>query len=340
MAEKAFTSCTNSGPVSVYVDDGKIVRVRPLVVEEKDFKPWVIEAGGNRYSPPKKVTLSPYVHAERRRIYSDERLKYPMKRVDFDPNGERNPQNRGRSRYERISWDEAATLVASELTRVRDTYGSSAISGITSSHHNWGIVGYKMGPFGRFLNLVQGTPVLDNPDSWEGWHWGATHSYGFYWRLGMPEPYDMLTDALQNAEMIVYWSNDPDSTRGTYSGQDSALWRQWLKEKGVKMVFIDPFYNYTNARQMAVTAPRNRRRFGLGHRFRLDNRGHLQQGLRRQSHHRLRRVQEVRTGRDRRRTQDARVGGRRIGRRGSSHPHSRPGMGGQAHHPIRRLARW
>ncbi len=47
--------------------------------------------------------------------------------------------------------------------------------------------------------------------------------------------------------MIVYWSNDPDSTRGTYSGQDSALWRQWLKEKGVKMVFIDPFYNYTNA---------------------------------------------------------------------------------------------
>ncbi len=63
----------------------------------------------------------------------------------------------------------------------------------------------------------------------------------------MPEPYDMLGDALQNAEMIVYWSNDPDSTRGTYSGQDSALWRQWLKEKGVKMVFIDPFYNYTNA---------------------------------------------------------------------------------------------
>ena len=247
MAEKVFANCTNSGPVSVYVKDGKIVRVRPLVVDEKDFKPWVIEAGDKKYSPPKKVTLSPYVHAERRRIYSDERIKYPMKRVDFDPNGERNPQNRGKSPYERISWDEAATLVASELTRVKETYGGSAISGITSSHHNWGIVGYKMGPFARFLNMVEGTPVLDNPDSWEGWHWGATHSYGFYWRLGMPEPYDMLTDALQNAEMIVYWSNDPDSTRGTYSGQDSALWRQWLKEKGVKMVFIDPFYNYTNA---------------------------------------------------------------------------------------------
>ena len=75
---------------------------------------------------------------------------------------------------------------------MKDTYGGSAISGCTSSHHNWGIVGYKMGPFFRFMNLLEYTPVLDNPDSWEGWHWGATHSYGFFWRLGMPEPYDML----------------------------------------------------------------------------------------------------------------------------------------------------
>ena len=85
MAEKVFTSCTNSGPVSVYVKDGKVVRIRPLVVDENDYKPWVIEAGGRKFSPPKKVTLSPYVHAERRRLYSDERIKYPMKRVDFDP---------------------------------------------------------------------------------------------------------------------------------------------------------------------------------------------------------------------------------------------------------------
>jgi molybdopterin guanine dinucleotide-containing S/N-oxide reductase-like protein len=255
MAEKVYANLTNSGPVSVYVKDGKIVRVRPLVVAEGDMKPWIIEAGGKQYSPWKKATLSPYIHAERRRIYSDERIKYPMKRVDFDPNGApgstgpggRNAQNRGKSRYERISWDEASNIVAAELTRVKETYGGSAISGITSSHHNWGIVGYKMGPFARFMNMMEFTPVLDNPDSWEGWHWGASHTYGFFWRLGMPEPYDMLSDALQNAEMIVFWSNDPDTTRGTYSGQDSSLWRQWLKEKGVKMVFIDPFYNYTNA---------------------------------------------------------------------------------------------
>ncbi|MFW5854831.1 MAG: molybdopterin-dependent oxidoreductase, partial [Thermodesulfobacteriota bacterium] len=245
MTEQVFTNCTNAGPVSVYVKDGKVTRIRPLVAEEKDFKPWTIEAGGKSYSPPKKFNVAPYVHAERRRLYSDERIKYPMKRVDFDPNGERNPQNRGKSAYERISWDEALDIVSGELKRVKDTYGGSAVSGMTSSHHNWGIVGYKMGPFARFMNMFEFTPVLDNPDSWEGWHWGSTHTYGFYWRLGMPEQYDLLEDSLKNAEMIVLWSNDPDTTRGTYTGQDSALWRQWLKEKGVKMVFIDPFHNYT-----------------------------------------------------------------------------------------------
>ena len=49
-------------------------------------------------------------------VYSPDRLLYPMKRVDFDPNGERNPQNRGTSGYERISWDEALDIVAGEIT--------------------------------------------------------------------------------------------------------------------------------------------------------------------------------------------------------------------------------
>jgi molybdopterin guanine dinucleotide-containing S/N-oxide reductase-like protein len=247
MAESVFTNCTNAGPVSVYVRDGKVVRIRPLIADTKDFKPWTIEAGGKKYSPPRKFNLSPYVHAERDRLYSEDRIRYPMKRADFDPKRGRNPGNRGKSPYVRIGWDEAFDLVGGEIARVREAYGPSALAGMTSSHHNWGIVGYKMGPFYRFLNMLGYTAVFDNPDSWEGWHWGATHTYGFFWRLGMPEQYDLLEDSLKNAEMIVFWSNDPDSTRGTYTGQDSALWRLWLKEKGVKMVFIDPYYNYTAA---------------------------------------------------------------------------------------------
>jgi len=245
--EQVFTNMTGGGPVSVYVKDGKITRVRPMQIAEEDFKPWTIEADGKKYSPPKAVRLAPMTHAERNKVDSYNRILYPLKRVDFDPNGERNPQNRGKSGYERISWEEALDIVSSEMKRLIDNYGGHAITGMTSSHHNWGVVGYKMGPFSRFMNMLNYTPVFDNPDSWEGWHWGATHTYGFFWRLGMPEQFDLLEDGLKHTKMIVFWSNDPDTTRGTYSGQESAIWRVWLKEKGIKTVFIDPFHNYTNA---------------------------------------------------------------------------------------------
>jgi anaerobic selenocysteine-containing dehydrogenase len=123
--EKVFINMTNGGPISVYVRDGKIVRVRPLQIPAEEFKPWVIEAGGRKYSPPRAVRLSPPAHAERNRVYSKNRILYPLKRVDFDPNGERNPQNRGKSGYVRISWDEALTIVAGEIKRLTDKYGGA-----------------------------------------------------------------------------------------------------------------------------------------------------------------------------------------------------------------------
>ncbi len=247
--EKMYYNLTNGGPISVYVEDGKVTRIRPLQIPEVDYpKPWIVEdKNGVKYSPPKAMRLAQNVHAERNRLYSKDRILYPLKRVDFDPNGERNLQNRGKSGYVQISWDEALGIVAGELQRVTDTYGSHAISGMTSSHHNWGIVGYKMGPFHRFMGMLNHTPVFDNPDSWEGWHWGAAHMWGFFWRLGQPEQFDLLQDTLKYSDMIIFWSNDPDSTHGIYGGSETNIWRVWLKECGIKCVFIDPFFNYTNA---------------------------------------------------------------------------------------------
>ncbi len=252
--EKVYTNLTTGGPISVYVEDGKITRIRPIQIPEEDYpKAWVVEdRNGKKYSLSKAMRLAQNILAERNRLYSEDRILYPLKRVDWDPNGERNPQNRGKSGFERISWDEAATIIAKEIERVapmgadgvRDGH---AITALTGSHHNWGIVGYKMAPFGRFFGMINYTPILDNPDSWEGWMWGAPHMWGFYWRLGQPEQFDLLQDALKNTDMVVFWSNDPDSTHGIYSGQESNIWRVWMKEMGMKCVFIDPFYNYTNA---------------------------------------------------------------------------------------------
>jgi len=245
--EEIFTQCVVGGPVFVYVKNGRITRIRPLVFDETDAEVWEIEARGKKFSPPRKTTIAPYALTEKARIYSENRIKYPMKRVDFNPNGERHPENRGKSGYERISWEEALDIIANEIQRIRKRYGPAAVAACTSSHHNWGFLTYKTGPFGRFWQMLGYTAVFDNPDSWEGWHWGATHTWGYYWNLGFVKNFDLLEDALQNTEMIVFWSVDPNTTVGAYAGQESARWRFWLKELGVKFVFIDPWCNYTAA---------------------------------------------------------------------------------------------
>lgn len=245
MAEKILTNNTVGGPVHVHVEDGKIKRIRPLQLDDNDPKDWTIHARGDSFTPLRKVTLGQVVMTEKDRTYSQDRIKYPMIREDFDPNGERNPQNRGISGYRRLNWDDALDIVSSEIMRVQSTYGKEAVTAISSSHHNWGIVGYKMSAFRRFLNFIGYTQIFDNPDSWEGFHWGATHVYGYWWRLGAPEQYDLLEDALKNTEMIVHWSSDPDTTRGCYAGQESAIWRVWMRKLGIKMVYIDPICNWT-----------------------------------------------------------------------------------------------
>ena len=57
--EKVYTNLTNGGPVSVYVKDGVITRIRPLQIPETDFpKPWVIVGNdGKKYSLQRRSAL-------------------------------------------------------------------------------------------------------------------------------------------------------------------------------------------------------------------------------------------------------------------------------------------
>ncbi|MEM8921188.1 MAG: molybdopterin-dependent oxidoreductase, partial [Pseudomonadota bacterium] len=166
-------------------------------------------------------------------------------RVDYDPDGERNPQNRGKSGYERISWDEAFDLVAKEIKRQNREHGPGSIFKPHSSHHLWGNVGYYLSSLQRFINLVGATRMAMNPDSWEGWYWGAQHHYGNSMKVGMPSSYGTIQDCLDEAEQIVFWSSDPESTNGAYAGLEGTERREWAKELGIKFVHIDPHYNPT-----------------------------------------------------------------------------------------------
>ena len=94
-----LTNLTTGGPVHVYVKDGKILRITPLELDESDGPSWSIEARGRTFTPPRRTTLSPWTVAHKSTIYSNKRIMTPLKRVDFDPNGNRNIQNLGESGY-------------------------------------------------------------------------------------------------------------------------------------------------------------------------------------------------------------------------------------------------
>ena len=125
-----YCNMTNGGPVFVYVKDGRIVRMTPIDFDDTDPQPWTIRARGMNFTPPRKTTLAPHGQNAKSIVYSPDRLLHPMKRVDFDPNGARNPENRGKSGYVRISWDEALDIVSSEIKRLKSTYGPGRDGGV------------------------------------------------------------------------------------------------------------------------------------------------------------------------------------------------------------------
>ena len=113
------------------------------------------------------------------------------------------------------------------------------------SHHTWGNIGYYLSALFRFRNAVGYTQIHHNPDSWEGWYWGAVHHWGYTLRVGQSETYGTVEDCLQNCDMIVFWAADPETTSGSYGAQEGTVRRQWLKNPklGIKVVHVDPYYN-------------------------------------------------------------------------------------------------
>ena len=240
-----YTTNTNGGPLFVFVKDGKIVRCTPIDFDETDAPSWTINARGKTFKPWRRATVNPYSLALKSQVYSKDRVLYPMKRVDFDPKGERNPQNRGISGYERISWDEALDIVSAEITRQKTVHGPGSIALQHHSHHQWGNVGYYLSAMLRFGNMLGFTRIGHNPDSWEGWYWGGMHHIGSSLRLGLPAFYGTVEDALKECEMMVFWSSDPESTNGIYAGYEGTQRRFWAKEVGIEFVHIDPHCNTT-----------------------------------------------------------------------------------------------
>ena len=76
-----------------------------------------IEARGTRFRPKRGGLVAPHALSLKSQVYSDKRILHPMKRVDFDPDGERNPQNRGSLATSGSAGMKPFDIVAKEINR-------------------------------------------------------------------------------------------------------------------------------------------------------------------------------------------------------------------------------
>jgi trimethylamine-N-oxide reductase (cytochrome c) len=241
-------------PAGVDVKDGKIVRIRPYHYDEKytkeEINPWKIEKSGKVLEAQMKAQISPHSIAYKKRVYSPNRIKYPLKRVDWDPNGERNPQNRGKSKFKRISWDEATTIIANEIRRIQKKYGPYAVLCHGDGHGETKTI---HGPHGCQMLLLSKaggyTQAVRNADSWEGWYWGAEHVWGGKSReCGLMRPADnLLNDVTQHTEMLIHIGADLETTPWGFSGQFPSRVLYFWTTIGKEQVFICPDLNYSAA---------------------------------------------------------------------------------------------
>ncbi len=237
------------GECSIDVKDGKAVRIRPFHYDEKYSKkhlnPWKMTRNGATLEPLMKALPGTFSLAYKKRTYSPNRIKYPLIRVDWDPNGERNTQNRGKSKYRRISWDEATNIVANEIKRMHKTYGPCSILVQGDGHGECKTIHTPHGHNGRLLDMMGGfTQQVRGPDSWEGWYWGAKHVWGQGFQGMMSPAANLIKDITENSELLLFWGCDPETTPWGFTGQYATRICYFWTQAGLPQVYICPELNY------------------------------------------------------------------------------------------------
>ena len=157
-----------------------------------------------------------------------DRLKYPMKRRNWQPGGGRRDL-RGQDEWERISWDEAFDYIANEIKRISGAYGTESIlatgNGVTDP------VLTQLGPHVR---------------AWGTISWGAWFATPHLLDVGDGcMLVDQLNDRfdLQESELCVAFGVNP---AWTTLGNATNYYLD-MKNAGCEFVIIDPVYSDTVA---------------------------------------------------------------------------------------------
>jgi anaerobic dimethyl sulfoxide reductase subunit A len=161
----------------------------------------------------------------RQRLYSAERLLYPMLRV-----GER-----GEGKFKRVSWDEALTFVAKKMVHIKDTYGPTALLDQSYAGASYGVL-HKSdqieGLLGRFLGMFG-----SRTSSWSVPSYQATTTSS-RWTFGTIQDGNE-DDTYAESKLMIMWGWNPAYT---FHGGNTFMYMRMAKQRGCKFVVIDPQY--------------------------------------------------------------------------------------------------
>ncbi|MDY0969790.1 DMSO/selenate family reductase complex A subunit [Siccibacter turicensis] len=204
--------CGGKCDIRAHVRDGVVTRIATLPDEAHDPAMPIMRAcvRGRGY---------------RKFVYHPDRLKYPMKRVG----------KRGEGKFVRISWDEATTLIADNLTRITHQYGpASRYVHVGTAVSGGAFSGDKM--VRRLLNLHGG--YLESYHSVSMGNTAAATPYTY----GTAASGSSL-DTLADTRLVILWGHNPNET---IFGHTNHYFQQ-MKRNGTRFIVVDPRYSDTAA---------------------------------------------------------------------------------------------
>lgn len=153
-------------------------------------------------------------------VYHPERLLYPLKRTR--PKGDPDPG------WQRISWDEALSLIADNLRRIAGEHGPESVAFGSASPSTSGLDDSL--PWLERLMHAFGGRNLCVAFELCGWGRYGANIYTF----GASVPGSYMPD-LENAGCILYWGYNPNLARLTHATATVAALR-----RGARLVVVDP----------------------------------------------------------------------------------------------------
>jgi anaerobic dimethyl sulfoxide reductase subunit A len=132
--------------------------------------------------------------------------------------------------FERISWDEALDEVACKIKEIKEKYGNSAIL-LIAGGGNQGML-HGIIPHALMLHQIGGYTRMWGAPSYEGALFASMATYGTMMTGNARE--DLL-----NSKFIIMWGWNPANT---IWDPGTSLWLAKAREKGIKIITIDPIF--------------------------------------------------------------------------------------------------